>query len=129
MLTEYVLALGVIMIAAVLLTQLLATAAHQRRLGNERRLALEEAANRLERAALLPWDQLTAENIQRRQLQTAVQQALADAKLTAAVTDEQAGPVAARRIDVSLTWRNSAGVTVEPVTLSAWRFQDKEAQP
>jgi hypothetical protein len=57
---EYVLALGVIMVAAVLLTQLLATAAHQRRLGEQRRLALEEVSNRLERAVLLPWDQLTA---------------------------------------------------------------------
>lgn len=129
MLTECVLALGAIMVAAVLLAQLMATAAFQRRLAEQRRLALQEVSNRLERVALLPWDRLKADEIEALPLCGPVQRALPDPKLTATVTDEQAGTVAARRIDVQLVWHNAAGMAVEPVTLSAWRFAAQENKP
>ncbi|HZL88034.1 MAG TPA: hypothetical protein VFB96_06620 [Pirellulaceae bacterium] len=129
LLTECVLALGVIMVAVVLLAQLMMTAAIQRRLAEQKRLALEEVANRLERAALLPWSRLTADEIESAPLGAPVQRALQEPKLTATVTDEQAGPVAARRIDVQLAWHNAAGMAVEPVTLSAWRFAAQEETP
>lgn len=126
-LMECVLAIGIILVAVVLLAQVMGLIAQQRRLAEQRRLAQEEVANRLERAALLPWSELTSEKIESLSWGQEVRSALPEARLSALVRDEE--QPAARRIDVQLVWKNRAGIEVEPVVLSMWRHRRREEAP
>jgi hypothetical protein len=128
MLMEATVALGMIGVAAVLLAQFVVAADAQRRIAHQRRAALDEVANRLERAALVPWKDLSASAIEAAPLPEEVRQRLPGAKLTASVTDE-GKPALARKIRISIVWQNRAGVEMEPVVLAAWRFPDAEAEP
>ena len=126
-LLEFVLALGMVMAAVLLLGQWLTSAGHQRRLAEQRRIAHQELANRMERVALLPWERLTADEIEKSPLGRHVSNVLRGAALDVEVTEE-AEPVAARRIELRLTWQNAAGSELAPVSLMAWRY-DQEAAP
>lgn len=126
-LLEYVLALGMIMAAVLLLSQWLTSAGHQRRLAEQRRIAHEELANRMERVALLPWERLTVDEIEKSPLGPRVTGVLRGAALKAVVTDEPE-PVAARRIELRLTWQDPAGNEQAPVSLTAWRYDEEAAR-
>lgn len=126
-LTETMLALAVAGAATVLMAQLLITVANQRRVQQQRQVALSEIANRLEQAATLSWDELTQERLEQTPLPPIVQGVLPEAKLTAAVTEDSGEP-RSRRILIELSWTNRAGERLPPVGLSAWRFSP-EGQP
>lgn len=124
---ECVLALTVVMGAAILLAQFLTAAAAHRRADEQRRLALAEVANRMEQAAVLPWEELTADRLERLPLSSAAA-SLPAATLTVQVTDEPGG-VAARRVRIELSYVNAAGVRVDPLSLVSWRFRAREDLP
>jgi hypothetical protein len=128
---ELLVALFVMTTALVALVQLLAVTAGQRRLLEQRRIALQEVANQAERMASVPWDEITAEKLASWEPSANLQAALPQAKCTAEILDED-GPPAARRIRLSVTWPNAAGQMVDPVSLATWRFATErytEKQP
>ena len=124
---ELSLALTILFAAAFLLTQFLVASQHQRRAGDQRRLALEELSNRMERVLAAKWDEVNAAAIEKQALSPLVQEKLPDAKLTALVTDEP-GPPIGKQIRLEISWEQGEGRGA-PLGLTAWRYRQQEAQP
>jgi Tfp pilus assembly protein PilV len=123
-----------ILVAGIVLggiAQLLATVAAQRRESERRLAAIHEAANQMERLAALSWGELTPEGTGGWELTGEAAAALPDGTLSVDLSEVETGgdnALPARRVAVEVAWRNSAGTTVEPVRLVAWRFPE-EAGP
>lgn len=124
---EVTLALTVLLAASVLLSQFLIAAKLQRRVGDQRRLALEELSNRMERVLAAKWENVTAEAIEKQAFSPQLLEALPDAKLTAHVKDEPAPPLG-KRIRLEISWEQGEG-RISPIGLTAWRFREQEARP
>jgi hypothetical protein len=110
------------------LLQILAIAASQRRTTEVRRLALQEVANQAEHIALLPWGELTDDQLAGRKPSDELLAAAPTATLKVTQVEE-AGPPAARRIRLAVEWTTPAGDTAQPVQLTVWRHQPPEARP
>ena len=124
---EVTLALTVLLAAMVLLSQFLIAAKLQRRVGDHRRLALEELSNRMERVRAAKWEGVNALAIEKQSVAPQVLEALPAAELTARVTDEP-DPVAAKRIRLEISWEQGEG-RISPLGLTGWRFRKQEARP
>ena len=124
---EVCLALAVLLAASILLTQFLVASSQQRKLADQRRLALEELFNRLERVMVAKWDDVTAAEIEKQEFSRLVEQSLPAAKLTASVTDE-AEPIGGKRIRLEISWEQY-GERVKPIALTGWKYRAPEAQP
>ena len=132
-LIEAVVALVVLMVAMATLAQLLSLAAQQRRLTEQRRLALEELANQAERISLIVWDDVTAEKLTTWQPSDKLLAVMPEPTCRASVTSEP-GDLGARRIQLTVAWTDQVGQEIGPIDLTIWRFDDskqpaKEAQP
>lgn len=121
MLLEVSLAAVLLTVAMVAVAQLLVVAARQRDHTRLRAVATREVANVAEQVMALPWDETTAEQFSGAVLHPTSQALLPDARLEVEVTDVM-DPRRAKRVRVSLIYRNTAGVLVEPVALTAWKF-------
>jgi Tfp pilus assembly protein PilV len=111
------------------IAQLLAAVASQRRESERRLAAIHEAANQMERLAQLSWSELTQEGTAGWELTAEAAAALPAGTLAVDVSEVEAGgedPAHARRVEVEVAWRNTAGATVEPVRLVAWRFAEED---
>jgi hypothetical protein len=116
-------------VAGVLLTALLtisaqimtATAA-QRRIADQRRLAVFEAANVMERMAAHAWTDLTPEAVAGQQIPTSARKRLPGAELKVEVSSPPADP-GAKRLLVSLRWQDDHGRFLSPVTLVTWKYK------
>jgi len=97
-----------------------ATAA-RRRAAEDRRAAMREAANVMERLAVRPWNELTPEAVADLRLSNEAANALRGATLKIDVTD-QPGEPQGKRIVVEVHWRDSAGKSLPPRRLTAWRY-------
>lgn len=100
--------------------QLLGAHAAQQRTAQQRQTAMREAANAMERAAAVPFRELTPQRLAEIQLSPEASTALPDGELTvelAPVPDDSA----ARRVTVSIRWQDRNGEWVKPVQLTAWR--------
>jgi hypothetical protein len=125
-LLEITMALALATAAMVALAQLMVFVAHQRRETERTRIAAREVANLMERVMILPWEQVTPDHLSRLQISDETQRRLASAELRIFV-DEGAGDdhpqgLRQREVRIVLTWRDAAGLRVQPVELSAWRF-------
>ena len=127
-LTEVTLALVIAATAAGGLAQLLFIAAGQRRATEQRRLAVQEVANVAERIAALSWDQLTDDWLAAQAPSAELLSAIPQAKVRYGMTAE-AGPPAARRIRLEVTWQNTTGQPVDPAGLTVWKYSPPEQQP
>jgi len=111
-----------ILLAATLVVclQLFRATATQRRGLQDRRLAVREAANVMERLSVRPWQELTAEGVGEVQLSAEAQQVLPQAKLEIEVTkpDELRG----KRITVVVRWVSQSDQSDRSVRLVAWRY-------
>ena len=125
--TEILVALVIMSAALAGVAHLVSTASAQRRVLEQRRLALAELSNRAERIALLSWDELTYTNIESEPISSETLAVLPRAKFAAATADED-GPPPVRRIQLQIVWTDSVGNAVEPVKLVIWRHRG-EAQP
>ena len=121
MLLEVSLAIMLLSVALVAVAQLLAVAARQRHETRWRTVATREVANVTEQVMTLAWRDLTAEPLPAVAMHPATAAMLPDARLTIEV-DDVAVPRPAKRIRVSLAYRNTAGLPVEPISLVAWKF-------
>jgi len=117
-LTMSLMILGVAMVAVV---QLLAAAARQRQAAQQRRVALAEVANQAERISLVSWDDTAIEKLHNWQPSAALDSALPGAQCSIEVT-EQAERPRSRQIRLQVAWNDSAGLPVDPVSLTVWKF-------
>src|SRR5262245_1405938 len=123
--SELMVALFIMTTAMVAIVQLLAAAAGQRRTIDQRRAALAEVANEAERVALSSWDESAPDKLTMWQPWAELRATLPQATCTAEVTEE-AGPPAARRIRLSVTWPNSVGQLGDPIAVSLWKFKEEK---
>jgi hypothetical protein len=100
--------------------QLLGAHAAQQQAIQRRQAAVREAANVMERAAAVPFRELTPQRLAEIQLSPEASATLPDGELTIelAVVPEDPG---ARRITVSIRWQDRNGEWLKPVQLTAWR--------
>jgi Tfp pilus assembly protein PilV len=112
------------------LAQLLAAVASQRRESERRMAAIHEAANQMERLAVLSWSDLNSENTAPWKLSEEAADVLPSGALAIEVSDVEltgeGAALPARRVTVEVAWQNSAGAMVAPVRLVAWRFPQEE---
>ena len=100
--------------------QLLTATAAQRRVAEQRQLAVLEVGNAMERLASRPWAELKPE-MAAPQLSPSVRDRLPGAELKVEVTTPSAEP-GTKRIVVSLRWQDRAGQFVSPVKIATWRW-------
>lgn len=114
---------GILVVAmmTVCLQMLRATAA-QHRATEDRQMAIQEAANLMERLSTRPWDELTPQNVQQMQLSPQARRTLIDAELEIQLNRPPDDP-AAKRITVSVRWSNRSGKAARTVRLVAWRYR------
>ena len=125
-LLEVGVALVILAAAMTALVQLLSLSARQRRLDDQRSLALVELANHAESLAMLPWNELTAENLAGWQPSAELAALLPTAECHAQIEEEPGSP-SARRIELQIAWTNAVGEQVTPVRLTLWRFAEETA--
>jgi Tfp pilus assembly protein PilV len=97
------------------------TAAH-RRTTQQRMIAMQEAANIMERLSAQPWRQLTAGEASDVRISPQAMQSLPQGKLEVEISGP-AGTPEAKRIRVSIRWQNRTGQFLQPVQLIAWRYR------
>jgi type II secretory pathway component PulJ len=124
---EVSLSLTILLSAAILMTQFLVASAQQQRICDQRRIALEELANRMERMLAAKYEDVNAAAMQQQELSPEILDRLPAAKLTARVTDE-AGLPASKLIRLEISWEQR-GDRVTPLGLTAWRYPQPEARP
>lgn len=125
---EVSLALAVLLSATVLLSQFVVASAQQRRASDQRRIALEELSNRMERALAAKWDGVDAATIEKQPLPQLAAEMLPVARLSASVMEEP-GPAKGKQVQLVLSWENRAGQRVAPLSITAWKHRRQEAQP
>jgi Tfp pilus assembly protein PilV len=122
---EVTLSLLVLAVAIGGLAQLITTAAAQRRASETRRLASQEAANVAERIALLAWDELTTERLAAWKPSVELTSTVPSAKLQLDVASEPSPPEA-KRVQIDVQWTDASGQTLDPISLTVWKFQPEE---
>ena len=105
-LLEVGVALVILAAAMAALVELLSLSARQRRLDDQRSLALIELANHAEKLAALPWNELTPETLATWQPSAELTAVLPSAECRAKI-DEEPGAPPARRIELRIAWTNS----------------------
>ncbi len=127
---EVTISMLLLTIMLIAVAQAMAQVVKQRRAVQRRLLATDVVANHMERAAALPWEELTAERMEAWRLASDVTDRLPDSKLTFHVDATGENPTA-KRVIVELQWSNSAGDMVEPARLVTWRHRGhaKERSP
>lgn len=124
-------ALSAVIIATVIISvaQLLALSARQQRQTQQRQLALETAANLLDQAYALPWDELDTAHVSALQLPNEVERQLPGVTLQASVveapgsaTTEPLDRQTVRRLEIRVSWFPTVQSPSETVQLRAWRF-------
>lgn len=121
---------GLVISLAVLATiaHLLALAAGQRRVTEQRAVAVLEAGNLMEQIMARPWTELVTEKLGQMALSESCRQRLPDARLRVEGTAE-GEPASARQIRIQIDWQDRAGQRVRPVQLVAWRYAAEEPKP
>jgi hypothetical protein len=123
-LLECVVALTLLGAALTLGVQALGWSAAQRRLAQQRHVAMQEAANCLEQVRQLPWSELNHQRLAQLKLSAEAQRQLASAELR--VTSETAGEQHAIKVRVEIQWLSRAGGTPWQVSLVTWRYNTEK---
>lgn len=118
--TETLVSLGVLAALMLAVAQLGYLVLSERLRLAARQEALETAANTLEAAQALPWDELTPAWARQQRLPESLASRLHDGRLTVQVAPEPGRPHA-RRTTVTVQWRLDDGKPVQPVQLVAVR--------
>ncbi len=121
LLVEVFVALAILAALFVLVIQMVSTTARERRANERRAIALEHAANLLDRASIIPYEQLSAESLREITTSTNAGQLLPESDVCWTV-DEDSSEVPAKRVGVELTWRATHGRSDAPVRLVTWAF-------
>lgn len=100
----------------------LGATAKQRQAADLRQRAMELAENVLERATNVPWRELTAERLAQLGADSGSERQLPEGQLNLVLT-EQAGPPAAKRIALELSWRPGAAKDRRTLRLATWIYR------
>jgi hypothetical protein len=111
--------------AVAAIVQLVTTVGGQRRLIEQRRVALREVANRAERIALMPWNETAADELATWQPSDELKTALPKVECVADVTEEMEQP-GGRRIRLVVRANDASGQLVEYAALTVWKFRAEE---
>ena len=122
-LLETTVALLVLAALTTLCLQFFAAASDQRRQVFAQLAATQEAANLLERAEALAWNDLTTENAAKLQLSPQARQTLPEGRVEMLV-DGPSGTPPAKRVAVAVRWRPLPGEPEREVRLVAWRYKE-----
>ncbi len=117
------------MVAAALLTctmamvaQMLGRSNARRRDAGHHRIAVQEAANVMERLSVRPFDELTPDGVANEQLSPQATESLREGVVEVHVS-EVAGEPDARRIGVAVRWRGRPAQPAPSVELVTWRYR------
>ena len=102
--------------------QFLQTAALQRRASSQRLVAVQEAANVLERLCARPWDELTAAAGRDVTLSPQADRCLRGGAVDVQI-DGPSGTPSAKRIVVAVRWGQAENRPALSVRLVAWRYK------
>jgi prepilin-type N-terminal cleavage/methylation domain-containing protein len=125
---EAMTAVAILAAALVVAAQMIVAVRGQQRRAQQRYLATEEAANRMEQAFALPWSELTTAQLSASRLSPAVVQRLPGATLEATV-EEGTEELRVKKIRLEVRWGEGADTPLRSVQLVAWRYGPREAQP
>lgn len=115
---------GILLVALMALClQMFGLTARLRSATRQRQAAVEEADNLLERLAARPWEELTPEAVGRLGLSPQGRSRLPGGELHVEVDTPPQEP-AAKRIRVSVRWRDGRDKWLPPIRLVAWKYQD-----
>jgi hypothetical protein len=121
MFLEVCIAVVVIAAACIAVAQLLVVVGHQQRVLDQQRMAIAEAANLMEQALVLSWDELTEERLAELSLPPGAADDLGgEARFELVETSE---PLEAKQVRLSLIWSDYAGQRNQPVQLTAWKYR------
>jgi prepilin-type N-terminal cleavage/methylation domain-containing protein len=127
-LAELIVAVVVLAAAMVAVAQTVIAVSRQQQSAARQALALQEAANAMERLYALPWSRLVQAEADQVSLSPAARQRLPEARLAVTVTPS-GDPPQEKRVVVELDWREAPGGRSQPVRLTAWRFAAQEVRP
>ena len=102
--------------------QVMKATAEQQRAIEHRQLAVQEAANLMERLCARPWPQLTPETVRPLELREEIRQVLPGAELAVDVAQPPGDPQA-KRIAVEIRWQGKSHRAMRPVRLVAWKYR------
>lgn len=126
LLFEITISLGLVAVASVAVTQLVVLAAQQRREAEQVRAATREAANLMERAMTLSFEELSESRLAKWTLSAEAARRLPSGNLDVSVT-EVPGELRQREIRIVVAWRPVGGP--RQIALSAWRFSSPGTAP
>lgn len=116
-----------VMSAAILaVLELVNVGNRERRARWQRQVALMEVANQAERIALLDWEETAPDRLTAWEPSEMLRRELSSPTCTLNVQAEEQQSTA-RRIRIAVSWKNSAGDTVRPATVTVWKFTDGDA--
>jgi hypothetical protein len=102
--------------------QLMGAVAAQRRTVDQRQWATVELGNVLERITARPWAELTPQAVAGQQPAETIRNRLPGAELKIEISTPAAEPDA-KRIVVSLRWRDRSGDFLPPLTVTTWKYR------
>lgn len=125
---ELVTALVLLGVAIVLAVRLAGAVAADRVASDQRRLALAEVQNALERLSVLTTNELASDAADLSELAERVARELPNGRLTVR-RDPAKGPPATVRLHAEVAWTDRHGQPVAPVGLTTWAFGTEDASP
>lgn len=133
-LIEVLTACGLLAVLLALCIQLLSLTAIERRHVERRAIAMQAAANLVEQASIVPFDQLTDEKLAAIETSSGIARLLPDVMTTFTVVEDREDSTA-KRIRVEIQWNGRGGRREPPVRLTYWAYdsaqqaQHTEAEP
>lgn len=121
---EIVVAAGMLAAILVVAVQMLDALTRRQRGAERRALAIETVQAVSEQLGNMRWEELTPTAAEAVEIPEVAKSFLPNASIKAAIINEQE-PVAAKRIQVELTWTAPGGQPAGPVRLTSWAFPDE----
>ncbi len=126
LLIEVIAACGLTAVLLALCVQMLSLTALERRHIERRAIALQVAANLIERASALPFDELSDAKLAELTISPEVGKILPQAKSVFTVSDEP-GDLPARRVRLEVYWQGRGSREEAPARLTFWAFAPRPA--
>ena len=121
---EALIAITIILVTMGAVAQVVAISIRQRREVEQIRVATQEAANVMERAFGLPWNELNEQTAASIAISHSATESLDEPRLQVSI-ETMNDSIPAKRIVVRISWVNRAGERVEPIQLISWQHSSE----
>ncbi|MGC8642592.1 MAG: hypothetical protein ACP5XB_22270 [Isosphaeraceae bacterium] len=126
LLVELALSAAMLMIAMGLTVKVLGWVGVQRRNWERRQIAVQEAANVMERLTARPFESVTPESTRDIPLSARARQSLPGVELKVDVREnDRAGGAGSKRVAIALRWQGRSGEWDAPVHLTSWIYRGR----